>query len=54
MHAETDLQPPAVVGTFTQLFACIPPGARRARRLVSNRIDVRGYAHGGEPNEDVT
>jgi hypothetical protein len=54
MHAETDLQPPAVVSTFTQLFACTPPGARRARRLVANRMDVWGYAHGGEPNEDVT
>ncbi|MFI8070927.1 ATP-binding protein [Streptomyces sp. NPDC086033] len=54
MHAETDLQPPAVVGTFTQLFACTPAGARRARRLVANRMDVWGYAHGGEPNEDVT
>jgi hypothetical protein len=53
MHAETDLQPPAVVGTFTQLFACTPAGARRARRLVANRMDVWGYAHGGEPNEDV-
>ncbi|MFI0537558.1 ATP-binding protein [Streptomyces sp. WSLK1-3] len=54
MHAETDLQPPDVVSTFTQLFACTPPGARRARRLIANRMDVWGYAHGSEPNEDVT
>jgi len=54
MHAETGLQPPETVSTFTQLFDCTPPGARRARRLVANRMDVWGYAHGGEANEDVT
>ncbi|MET7687474.1 ATP-binding protein [Streptomyces sp. NPDC005483] len=53
MHADAEVQPAATVSTFTQLFACTPPGARRARRLVAGRMDLWGYPHGAEANEDV-
>ncbi|WP_367320096.1 ATP-binding protein [Streptomyces sp. HUAS ZL42] len=54
MRAETRDQPPVTVRTFTQLFSSTPRGARLARRLVANRMDVWGYAHGGDANENVT
>ncbi|MEU9167234.1 ATP-binding protein [Streptomyces sp. NPDC048420] len=53
MHADTEVQPAATVSTFTQLFACTPSGARRARRLVAARMDLWGHPRGTGPNEDV-
>lgn len=54
MQGDIRVQPPVIVSTFTQLFSATPRGARLARRLVTNRMDVWGYAYGGEANETVT
>ncbi|MFE3409017.1 ATP-binding protein [Streptomyces mirabilis] len=42
------------VRTFTQLFSSTPRGARLARRLVANRMDVWGFAYDSEASEDVS
>jgi anti-sigma regulatory factor (Ser/Thr protein kinase) len=54
MQGETRVHPPVTVSTFTQLFSPTPRGARLARRLVANRMDVWGYPYDGEANETVT
>ncbi|MGW0760808.1 ATP-binding protein [Streptomyces sp. NPDC002814] len=54
MQGETRVQRPVTVSTFTQLFSPTPRGARHARHLVANRMDVWGYEHGSEANESVS
>ncbi|MFF4576078.1 ATP-binding protein [Streptomyces sp. NPDC001410] len=40
--------------TFTQLFSATSHGARQARQLVANRMNVWGFAHGSEVSDTVT
>ncbi|MGW1258932.1 ATP-binding protein [Streptomyces sp. NPDC002513] len=54
MHADPQLHEPVTVRTFTQLFSATPRGARLARRLVANRMDVWGFPYDSDPNENVT
>jgi anti-sigma regulatory factor (Ser/Thr protein kinase) len=54
MPGETQAHVPVTVRTFTQLFSCTPRGARLARRLVANRMDVWGFAYDGQANDNVT
>lgn len=54
MQGDIRAQEPVTVRTFTQLFSCTPRGARLARRLVANRMDVWGFAYDSEVNEDVS
>ncbi|MEW2573959.1 ATP-binding protein [Streptomyces sp. NPDC047070] len=54
MQGRIGVQVPVTVRTFTQLFSCSPRGARLARRLVANRMDVWGYAYDSEASESVT
>ncbi|MEV6021915.1 ATP-binding protein [Streptomyces sp. NPDC052036] len=54
MHADPQLHDPVTVRTFTQLFSSTPRGARLARRLVANRMDVWGFPYDSEPSENVT
>ncbi|MFJ8028153.1 ATP-binding protein [Streptomyces sp. NPDC096311] len=53
MQGDTRAQEPVTVRTFTQLFSCTPRGARLARRLVANRMDVWGFAYDSEASESV-
>ncbi|MGV9248189.1 ATP-binding protein [Streptomyces sp. NPDC003710] len=54
MHPDPQLHEPVTVRTFTQLFSCTPRGARLARRLVANRMDVWGLPYDSDPSENVT
>jgi anti-sigma regulatory factor (Ser/Thr protein kinase) len=54
MQGDTRAQEPVTVRTFTQLFSSTPRGARLARRLVANRMDVWGFAYDSEASEDVS
>ncbi|WP_328493196.1 ATP-binding protein [Streptomyces sp. NBC_00414] len=54
MQGHIGVQVPVTVRTFTQLFSCTPRGARLARRLVANRMDVWGYVYDSEASESVT
>ncbi|MEU8978166.1 ATP-binding protein [Streptomyces sp. NPDC048309] len=54
MQGDTQAQVPVTVRTFTQLYSCTPRGARLARRLVANRMDVWGFAYDSEVSENVT
>ncbi|MFF1637792.1 ATP-binding protein [Streptomyces sp. NPDC058246] len=54
MQGDTQAQVPVTVRTFTQLYSCTPRGARLARRLVANRMDVWGFACDSEVSENVT
>ncbi|MFD3310355.1 ATP-binding protein [Streptomyces sp. NPDC058694] len=54
MQGDIRVQVPDTVRTFTQLFSCTPRGARLARRLVANRMDVWGFAYDSEASESVT
>ncbi|WP_405883434.1 ATP-binding protein [Streptomyces sp. NBC_01136] len=54
MRGDTEAQDPVTVRMFTQLFSCTPRGARLARRLVANRMDVWGFAYDSEASETVT
>ncbi|MFD4408843.1 ATP-binding protein [Streptomyces sp. NPDC058476] len=54
MPGDTQAQVPVTVRTFTQLYSCTPRGARLARRLVANRMDVWGFAYDSEVSENVT
>jgi anti-sigma regulatory factor (Ser/Thr protein kinase) len=54
MQGDARVQVPVTVRMFTQLFSCTPRGARLARRLVANRMDVWGFAYDSEANEAVT
>ncbi|MFS8197485.1 ATP-binding protein [Streptomyces sp. CWNU-52B] len=54
MQGEARVQVPVTVRMFTQLFSCTPRGARLARRLVANRMDVWGFAYDSEVSESVT
>ncbi|MGW0571412.1 MULTISPECIES: ATP-binding protein [Streptomyces] len=54
MQGHIGVQVPVTVRTFTQLFSCTPRGARLARRLVANRMDVWGHAYDSEASESVT
>ncbi|MDQ1035451.1 anti-sigma regulatory factor (Ser/Thr protein kinase) [Streptomyces sp. V3I8] len=53
MQGETGVQVPVTVRTFTQLFSCTPRGARLARRLAANRMDLWGYAYDSGASESV-
>ncbi|MFD4522918.1 ATP-binding protein [Streptomyces sp. NPDC058470] len=54
MQGHPRAQVPVTLGTFTQLYSSTPRGARLARRLVANRMDVWGFAYDGEVSEAVT
>ncbi|QIY98977.1 ATP-binding protein [Streptomyces sp. S1D4-11] len=54
MQGDIRAQEPVTVRTFTQLFSSTPRGARLARRLVANRMDVWGFAYDSEAGEDVS
>ncbi|MEU5699307.1 ATP-binding protein [Streptomyces aurantiacus] len=54
MQGDARVQVPVTVRMFTQLFSCTPRGARLARRLVANRMDVWGFAYDSEASEAVT
>ncbi|MFE9681141.1 ATP-binding protein [Streptomyces sp. NPDC006285] len=54
MRGEIGVQVPVTVRTFTQLFSCTPRGARLARRLVANRMDMWGFPYDGGASESVT
>ncbi|MFE6485445.1 ATP-binding protein [Streptomyces sp. NPDC057757] len=54
MSAKPPTQVPVTLGTFTQLYSSTPRGARLARRLVANRMDVWGFGYDGEVSEAVT
>ncbi|MFJ1604783.1 ATP-binding protein [Streptomyces sp. NPDC088253] len=54
MQGDIRAQEPVTVRTFTQLFSSTPRGARLARRLVANRMDVWGFAYDSEASEDVS
>ena len=54
MQGDIRVQVPDTVRTFTQLFSCTPRGARLARRLVANRMDVWGFPYDSEASESVT
>lgn len=54
MQGETGVQIPGTVRTFTQLFSCTPRGARLARRLVANRMDMWGFPYDDGASESVT
>ncbi|MFD5625146.1 ATP-binding protein [Streptomyces sp. NPDC127072] len=54
MSANPPTQVPVTLGTFTQLYSSTPRGARLARRLVANRMDVWGFGYDGEVSEAVT
>ncbi|MDQ0773624.1 anti-sigma regulatory factor (Ser/Thr protein kinase) [Streptomyces aurantiacus] len=54
MQGDARVQVPVTVRMFTQLFSCTPRGARLARRLVANRMDVWGFAYDSEASESVT
>ncbi|MFF2466546.1 ATP-binding protein [Streptomyces mirabilis] len=54
MQGDIRAQEPVTVRTFTQLFSSTPRGARLARRLAANRMDVWGFAYDSEASEDVS
>ncbi|WP_369250002.1 ATP-binding protein [Streptomyces sp. R41] len=54
MQGDTQAQVPLTVRAFTQLYSSTPRGARLARRLVANRMDVWGFPYGSEVSESVT
>jgi len=54
MQGHPRTQVPVTLGTFTQLYSCTPRGARLARRLVANRMNVWGFAYDSEVSEAVT
>jgi anti-sigma regulatory factor (Ser/Thr protein kinase) len=54
MQGHPRAQVPVTLGTFTQLYSSTPRGARLARRLVANRMDVWGFAYDSEVSEAVT
>ncbi len=44
---------PVTVRMFTQRLSSTPRGARLARRLVAQELDMWGYAYAGEVNDTV-